>query len=56
MLTTQAIAAETNLPHELVEAHFWEACSAGLPPERAMLFAAGLARGIVEERARLQQG
>jgi hypothetical protein len=54
MLTTQAIAAAHNLPLELVEEHFQEARSVGLPQERALEFAADLAQGIVEERKRLQ--
>jgi hypothetical protein len=54
MLTTQSIAAAHDLPLELVEEHFLEACSAGLSTERALAFTAGLAQGIVEERERLQ--
>ena len=50
MLSTQAIAAAHGLPLEMVEEHYREACSAGLPPERALAFAAGLAQGIVEQR------
>jgi hypothetical protein len=53
MLTTQAIAAAHDLPLETVEEHYREACSAGLSPDRALAFTAGLARGIVEERERL---
>jgi hypothetical protein len=54
MMTTQTIAAAHNLPIELVEEHYQEARSAGLAPDRALEFTAGLARGIVEERQRLQ--
>jgi hypothetical protein len=53
MLTTQAIAAAHDLPLELVEEHYQEARSAGLAPDRALAFTAGLAKGIVEERERL---
>lgn len=53
MLTTQGIADAHNLPLELVEEHYLEACSAGLSSERALEYTAGLAQGIVEERKRL---
>jgi hypothetical protein len=54
-MTTAKIAAANNLPLEIVERNYRDAVAAGLTHDRALMLTAGIARGIIEERARIAQ-